>query len=650
MKVIDRMKLSAKVTALTVLLLGTSTILSLLSFIPMATAGDASEFIAREVLPAVNVSIPLKVTMGDLTQNVASYSYSGDRLYYDLLRSSIAEIRDELRNADELLRNSNNLPDLAKAIRVLESLTPILESTTDSMLTVISRRSDIISDIDNLSGAIVDDIMSVNAYMHNDQSASNRDRELLFDIFAVNSKLISEVSKSVNVNDTTGNRALLARLSDLTLCQSLHNSNTISRRVRDDVAELLNKRRRFAALVQEAQENQTLKIQLYNRILATEKLFIDEAGTLLNAVMGLALESTGTTLETMRSGIILAIVLQVLAIFLGIMSSNWISHSITRPISASIEDLSASGRQVTVSSGEIANASQGIADGASEQASSLEEITASLNEITSMTRQTADNAHKADSIVKDSVGKAKDSQDAMNRLHDAVIEIQNSSNETAKILKDIDDIAFQTNLLALNAAVEAARAGEAGKGFAVVAEEVRNLAQRSAESARKTAALIEGSQQSCVRGVNLAGETAQAIEKITEASGKIEVIVSEINTAADEQSKGVVQVTSSIGNMDQVTQSNASGSEELAASAQELSAQATSMNQSVNELIRIVHGEKGLRHYNSNVNVGTVKKTGGGYAKKAAAKIEYKPSSAVKSKGSAETLIPFGDDNNYGSY
>jgi methyl-accepting chemotaxis protein len=234
----------------------------------------------------------------------------------------------------------------------------------------------------------------------------------------------------------------------------------------------------------------------------------------------------------------------------------------------------------------------------------------------------------------------------MNRLHEAVVEIQNSSTATKKILKDIDDIAFQTNLLALNAAVEAARAGEAGKGFAVVAEEVRNLAQRSAESAKKTAELIEGSQKSSLRGVSLAQETAVAIGKITEVSGKIAVIVEEITTAAGEQAQGVAQVTSIIGEMDQVVQANASASEELAASSEELSSQSAVMNDMVGNLVGVIGGEaekklwdKGADKKYVNARTMQIKKISVPH------NLPTKPV-----KADPKTLISFDDDKDFGNY
>jgi methyl-accepting chemotaxis protein len=242
-----------------------------------------------------------------------------------------------------------------------------------------------------------------------------------------------------------------------------------------------------------------------------------------------------------------------------------------------------------------------MASGASEQAATLGEISSNLSRITSMTKQTAKNAENADVLVADSVASAKDGHEATLRLQKAVGDIQSASADTAKILKDIDEIAFQTNLLALNAAVESARAGEAGKGFAVVAEEVRNLAKRSAESAKKTAALVKVSQSAALQGVEIADETAAVIDKIQKYSNKISAIVQEITTATQEQAQGVSQVNGAIVNIDQVTQENASSSEALAANSQELSSQTLVMNNLVCELVGVVDGEAAkaekLRHH-----------------------------------------------------
>ena len=239
--------------------------------------------------------------------------------------------------------------------------------------------------------------------------------------------------------------------------------------------------------------------------------------------------------------------------------------------------------QVGSASSQISSGSQSLAQGANEQASSLEEISASLEEMASMTRQNADNADQAKSLSGSASQSAEQGNQAMTRMSDAINKIKSSSDETAKIVKTIDEIAFQTNLLALNAAVEAARAGEAGKGFAVVAEEVRNLAQRSAEAAKNTADMIEESVANAEGGVKITGEVAKILAEIVEGSGKVNDLVAEIAAAAGEQSQGIDQVNTAVSQMDKVTQQNASNSEESASAAEELNSQAEELQRMVEE-------------------------------------------------------------------
>jgi len=318
---------------------------------------------------------------------------------------------------------------------------------------------------------------------------------------------------------------------------------------------------------------------------------LDELNEIYYADSETGAENAKYVSNSLSASILILLLEIILSIVLGTVLCITITRSIVKPITAAINGLSDSSSHVTMAAVEVSDTAQLIAGEAEEQTTSLEKTSLSLNEITTMTKQTADNAKNADILVKDSVEKAKASQEAMNRLQNAVAEIQNSSDETAKILKDIDAIAFQTNLLALNAAVEAARAGEYGKGFAVVAEEVRNLAKRSAESAKKTAQLIASSQASSSRGVSLTQETAQAIEKIMEVSNKIATIVNEITNAAQEQAREVAQVNTAILSMEQITQSTANRTQELATSSQELNSQSITMNDLMGDLVGVISGE-----------------------------------------------------------
>ncbi|MCB1185226.1 methyl-accepting chemotaxis protein, partial [bacterium] len=226
------------------------------------------------------------------------------------------------------------------------------------------------------------------------------------------------------------------------------------------------------------------------------------------------------------------------------------------------------------SAAHVAGSSQLMASGASEQAASLEEIAASLQELSAMTERNADHARQTDGAAVQAFDAASHGVGAMSRLTDAIGHIKHSSDETARILKTIDEIAFQTNLLALNAAVEAARAGDAGKGFAVVAEEVRNLAGRSAEAARNTATLIDEAQGNAANGVTLVEEASRFLQDIETNVGNVKTLIAEVAAASDEQASGINEITTAVDQLDTVTQANAANSEESAAASEELSAQA----------------------------------------------------------------------------
>ena len=261
-----------------------------------------------------------------------------------------------------------------------------------------------------------------------------------------------------------------------------------------------------------------------------------------------------------------------------------------------VGELSGSANDVASASVQVSSASQSLAEGASEQASSLEETSSSLEEMASQTRQNADNAVQADNAVRETGEMVESGVASMARMSHTIGEIKASAEETSKIIKTIDEIAFQTNLLALNAAVEAARAGEAGKGFAVVAEEVRNLAMRSADAAKDTSELIAKSQENSDNGVNVTKEVSSQLSKIKESASKVSTLVSEIAAASREQSQGIEQVNIAVSEMDKVVQKNASDSEETAAAAEEMSSHAEEMEQMIIRLEAVVSGGNGAQH------------------------------------------------------
>jgi methyl-accepting chemotaxis protein len=291
--------------------------------------------------------------------------------------------------------------------------------------------------------------------------------------------------------------------------------------------------------------------------------------------------------------------LQVLYYTLGIiaLSVGVISALVVRRIKRLLTDLAVrldeGARNVANSAAQVASAGESLATGASEQAASLEESASAMEEMNAMTRRNAETARSAATLSNDATGASQAGNQAMQRMAQAISEIESGANDTARIIKTIDEIAFQTNLLALNAAVEAARAGEAGKGFAVVAEEVRSLAQRSAEAARQTAELIQASVERSRNGVGIAEQVGQFLGQIAEVSEKVRTQVTEITAASTEQAQGIEQLNHSVSQMDKVTQQNAAGAEESSAASKQLSQQANEMRELVEDLQALIGSSRG---------------------------------------------------------
>ena len=360
----------------------------------------------------------------------------------------------------------------------------------------------------------------------------------------------------------------------------------------------------FASLPVEAlKANKTIKglVSEYIANLKTRdrsKVAIDEHLTvLLTQLEETNREAQHSVVASIQRSYLKIAIMLVAAVLVVVGLTLMITRGLTRTVRSVVGHLRRTTSEVTAASGQVSQSSQSLAEGATQQAAGLQETSSSLEEMASMTRQNADNAQQADTLMQEAAGIVVNGKSAMQQVEGTIGEIKNASDETAKIIRVIDDIAFQTNLLALNAAVEAARAGEAGKGFAVVAEEVRNLAMRSAEAAKNTTSLIERSQVSSTRGVEVSSQAAQAMDEIADSARRVGELVGEISAASQEQAQGIDQVNTAVAQMDKVTQQNAANAEESASASEELSAQAESLNDLVAELVALVGGasEKGSR-------------------------------------------------------
>lgn len=285
----------------------------------------------------------------------------------------------------------------------------------------------------------------------------------------------------------------------------------------------------------------------------------------------------------------------------------YISESVAKPIKGIINNMGKGFEEINSASSGVSESSQSLANGAAKQAASMEETTSSLEEISIMVKQNAQHTKEVDNLIKtDLKGSFTSMNEQIVNSRKVLSAAVDASNETAKVIKDIDDIAFQTNLLALNAAVEAARAGDAGKGFAVVANEVRNLAQRAADAAQQTAELIENSNHQILESTSYSEQISDAMTLNMDIVEKASQLVAEISQASSEQTDGIEQINNAINQIDQVTQSVASGAEESAAAAEEMDAQVQTMTRALRSLFEVIEGQNEVKKSGITIGVNPI--------------------------------------------
>ncbi|RJR32808.1 MAG: chemotaxis protein [Desulfobacteraceae bacterium] len=300
------------------------------------------------------------------------------------------------------------------------------------------------------------------------------------------------------------------------------------------------------------------------------------------------------TIAALQSSTVLTSALSVLGIVLVLAVTMYllIRRLMALPLRTLTGRFSEIAERVNLAAQQVSSSSQLLAEYSSSQAASLEETSSTLEEIASMTKRNAENAGQADALVREANQVVVKAGHSMGKLTASMEEITRASEETSKIIKTIDEIAFQTNLLALNAAVEAARAGEVGAGFAVVAGEVRNLAMRTAEAARNTAALIQGTIRKVKEGYEIVKGADDAFAEVTRNSVDIGKLVGEIAAASGEQAGGIEQTNLAVGELDKVTQQNAAISSESSNSSEEMKMHSIEMKEMVIRLEMLVEGKR----------------------------------------------------------
>jgi len=362
--------------------------------------------------------------------------------------------------------------------------------------------------------------------------------------------------------------------------------------VRDEEDSMIQNHRDLMALIGKRQLAAAGKFTDQKVMPLADKVSAEGAdlATLQNRLMDESAKEAAATTARGRSSIMLMI---VVSLAIGVVIA-WIVRATSGDLRRAARELSKGADQVASAAGQVSAVTQSLAQGSSEQAASLEETSASSEQINAMALRNAESSQAAAGLVFRSQEKYDKAHQSLDQMVDAMNGIRSSSDNISKIIRVIDEIAFQTNILALNAAVEAARAGEAGMGFAVVADEVRNLAQRCAQAAKDTTALIEESIAKSAGGKQKVDQVTGAIRSMTADSGKVKDLMDEMNMGSQEQTRGIAEVTKAITQMQQVTQQTAACAEEGAAAAEELSAQSQALKDIVDTLTDMVGRDSGV--------------------------------------------------------
>ncbi len=598
------MKLGTKIAAGFGILIVIMSALGALAVVQMKSVVGQSVMLGEEYAPEAQLASDLERRSYRTMYAMRGYGYTGEPEFYETGKAAIAQVMETISKSEELAAKSEHLVKLKGALAdIKKEANEYHRLMTETDRNIVESRKV----IETILAAAKQYMDNTNAFLSDQNAAMSTEIKG----GASQDKMDERLNKITLVNDLIdlGNAARVANWRAQAqrdpaimkegiagifpvIDRKLREIETVTRQANNkqqlrDIQAAANSYKgameRYLEIFLELDRLNTARITTGTAVLENSRALMKTAGEQTDKIADGAAASLGSA-----SNVVLVGLLAALAI--GLLLAVFITRSITGPIRRIIEGLNEGAEQVSSASGQVSSASQSLAEGASEQAASIEESSSSLEEMSSMTKQNADNANQANTLMTESKQVVGTANDSMARLTESMREISKASEDTSKIIKTIDEIAFQTNLLALNAAVEAARAGEAGAGFAVVADEVRNLAMRASEAAKNTANLIEGTVKKVKDGSELVERTNEAFQQVAVSSTKVGQLVGEIAASSNEQAQGIEQINKAVTEMDKVTQQNAANAEESASASEEMNAQAEQMKGMVDELVGMVGG------------------------------------------------------------
>ena len=601
MKLTARMVLAFGLLVLVILILGAIGISS------MTRVGRMSAALATENVPEISLANDIERHALSMVPSLHDYGYTDDEAFLGEVKAQLAEVKNFLTAARAHGKNFTGLAKLndaavagQKAVGDFETLTEQRTQLTQALekerLGTFAAGTNFISICATFQANQTDALLGkIRAGIEGDPLEANLGRiGCLAGIVQAGNAMLANTWKAEARRDPRLLQESLALLDGIIAKFNELEKLTDFENDLKRIAQCRVSSQNYREGVKRFQEKWIAREELARRQTGLAIGVIQQAQKVAALGLGDTTAAMNQTAKVAAFSSTLVVTCVIIGVLVGILLSTQTTRSIARLLRQTSETLWGGNLQVAAVSEQLSGASQSLAETSNEQAASLEEASASLEELSAMTKRNAASAGKATELARLARAAADNGVGDMQTLSAAMEAIKVSSDDIAKIIKTIDEIAFQTNILALNAAVEAARAGEAGLGFAVVADEVRSLAQRCAQAARETAGKIEDAITKTGQGVEISSKVRDNLNDIVTKVRQVDELVAEVSSASREQTDGITQLNSAVTQMDKVTQRNAASAEESAAAAEELTAQAEIMKQSVAELLELVGGHSGL--------------------------------------------------------